>query len=115
MWYSLEHDGRGNKLIINEEEATTVRRIFQLYVDEGKSFWEISRILNSEWVRTKFDLLYKDTKSDRKKDDKFWYGACLGKIIEDEMYIGNYYYGKHTKKFDKNQEKRYLGKKPRDE
>ena len=115
MWYSLEHDGRGNKLIINEEEATTVRRIFQLYVDEGKSFWEISRILNSEWVRTKFDLLYKDTKSDRRKMTNFWYGACLGKIIEDEMYIGNYYYGKHTKKFDKKSGKDIWGKKPRDE
>jgi len=45
----------------------------------------------------------------------FWYGACLGKIIEDEMYIGNYYYGKHTKKFDKKSGKDIWGKKPRDE
>ncbi len=45
--------------------------------------------------------MFKGKETDRRKMTNFWYAGSLGKIIDDEMYVGNYYYGKHTKKFDK--------------
>lgn len=58
LGYIMEKDWRWNKLNVDEEESKIVKRLFHLYVNENKSFAEICKIFNSEWIQTKFDKFY---------------------------------------------------------
>ena len=68
LWYKLESDWKWHKLLIDEEESLTVKTIFNLYVNENKSMWEISNILNNiVWPKTKYDIVYNWRKTDKRK------------------------------------------------
>ncbi len=115
LWYNLENDWKWNKLSIDEEESKVVINMFNLYVNEKKSFWEICNIFNSQWIQTKFDKRFKWKETDRRKWSNHWYPWSLWKLISDEIYIWNYYYWKKWKRFDKKNWKEIEFIKPKNE
>lgn len=116
LWYIVEKDWRWNKLIIDDEESKIVKRLFHLYVNENKSFAEICKIFNSEWIQTKFDKFYKWRDTDKRRVAiNHWYPWSLWRLIWDEIYIWNYYYWKKWKKYDKKLWKDIDYIKPKDE
>lgn len=116
LGYIMEKDWRWNKLSIDEDEAKIVKRMFHLYVNENKSFAEICKIFNSEWIQTKFDKFYSWRDTDKRKIAiNHWYPWSLWRLIWDEIYIWNYYYGKKWKRYDKKLWKDVDYLKPRNE
>ena len=101
LGYRFERDSRGKKLIVDEEESKLVKRIFRLYVEERKTFWEISEMFNGEGIQTKYDKVFAETPGKRKKIPNHWYPTSLGSIITDETYIGKYFYGKNGYRYDR--------------
>ena len=71
-----------HKLIINEECAKTVRRIFELYLS-GKSPLEISYILTNDSIPTPSEMM------DMDKKNSVWHREVVTRILQNEMYIGN--------------------------
>lgn len=67
-------------LNINENEANVVRRIFDLYINSGQGANKITRILNSEGLRTKRNCK--------------WSQNAICRILENEIYIGKIVNGK---------------------
>ncbi|KXB07130.1 resolvase, partial [candidate division MSBL1 archaeon SCGC-AAA382C18] len=72
MGYDKDEDG---KLVVNEEEADLVRRIFVMYIDRH-SMPEVAFELNEEGIRT--------------KRDKEWSAWSVKKVLSNEIYIGEY-------------------------
>lgn len=78
------------RLVIDEEAAKTVRKIFSL-ASEGKGYKEIAEILDSEGIPTPLEHRNKKPKT------HLWSGATVGKILKNRMYLGNMVQGKTTK------------------
>lgn len=66
--------------VINEREAEVVRYIFHLYVNEGLGHRAISTRLMKEGYAP--------------RSGKYWSIALICRILTNEIYIGNYYFGK---------------------
>ncbi len=87
--YGYRH-GKKGKLIINQKEADTVKKMFYLRKSKRMSHTGIARVLNSEGIPTK------------KKDAK-WHSATVKKMLNNPIYKGllNYrgktYQGHHEK------------------
>ncbi len=67
-------------LSINEFEANTVRRIFELYINGGYGANKISQILNAEGVKTKRNCK--------------WTQNAISRILTNELYTGKIINGK---------------------
>ena len=81
----LGYDVKDERLVINEDEAETVREIFRQYA-YGKSYREIIKWLNDSGKRTKR-------------------GGCFGTnslhdLLKNEKYIGNIVYGRSERRPD---------------
>ena len=63
-----------NYLIINEDEAKIVKKIFDMYYNEGYGTQKIARELNKEGISTRFG--------------KKWSNTQITKIISNEVYKG---------------------------
>lgn len=82
-------------LIINEEEAEVVKRIFNLYND-GTGRAEICKILNREGIQTRFqksltsEIEYKKKNYLKTKtpDTYTWVAQTIHKILTNPIYIG---------------------------
>ncbi|MDE6589431.1 MAG: recombinase family protein, partial [Oscillospiraceae bacterium] len=89
-----------NRLIIDQEAAETVRRIFQLAAD-GKETKQIAMLLNRDTVPT--PMLYKRAAGCSRvtwpsvREDNFWTNRLVAKILRDERYIGKNIFGKRTR------------------
>ncbi len=70
----LGYDNIGKKLRINENEADTVRLIFNLYVNNGLGYSAIAEHLNNMGLRTKRDCIYRS--------------SSISYIIGNPVYIG---------------------------
>ncbi len=86
----------GHKLIIDEEAAVVVRRIFRLAI-EGYSDNYIAGILNSEGVLppNKHRLEQGVLKSGRYEDAKYWYKSTVRRITENRAYLGQLAQGRY--------------------
>lgn len=71
-----------HKLVINEECAKVVRKIFNLYL-EGNSPLQISYILINEKIPTPSQIM------NMEKQTTKWYPEVIRRILQNEMYIGN--------------------------
>ena len=67
-------------LEINRKEAAVIRRIFNMYVNEGYGGAKISTILNEEGIKT--------------KRDSAWSQNAVSRILKNEIYIGKIINGK---------------------
>jgi len=72
-----------HKLIINEECAKNVRRIFDMYL-EGKSTLQIAYTFNEEQIPTPSQSMGQEVKR-----TTLWRCDTVNKILKNEMYIGN--------------------------
>lgn len=88
------------KLIINQEEAKLVKRIFQLYADGFKSL-QICDLLNGEGIKSPYSLRLQESKARRKtkgiEDKKYkfydvdalnWLPSTLNRMVKNELYKG---------------------------
>jgi site-specific DNA recombinase len=88
--YESKHGGelkrerpRGFEIVINEEQAAVVRRIFSLYL-EGRSLGRIAEILNEEAV---------DPPRGSRTQKAFWRKGTLREMLRNEAYVGRWVYG----------------------
>ncbi|MDL2218503.1 recombinase family protein [Christensenellaceae bacterium OttesenSCG-928-M15] len=89
-----------NKLVIDEEAAVVVRRIFALAC-EGNTTSQIAAILNTENVPT--PLMYRKKKGKALRGNNsavtgLWYDKNVRKILLDERYTGTQVSGKTRRK-----------------
>ncbi len=78
---------RKNTIVVDEEAAATVRRIFSLAV-EGKTVTEIARLLNREKVPTPSRHLAR-YRSSRYKVYPDWTWSSVKNILENRIYTGD--------------------------
>lgn len=97
--YNYSYDK--NNLEINEDEATIIRKIFKLFVEDGLGCERIAKQLNIEQIE----------KNTPKSSELKWYKAFVLKIIRDESYTGIM----HTMKYKYTREPRKVTKTKRDE
>lgn len=80
-----------NQLLIDEEAADVVRLIFDLYLEHGSKA-EVARCLNSRGIPTPQEyaqgkgVSYKWKYQEEKKS---WRGSIVGRILKNQVYIGN--------------------------
>ena len=86
-----------DELLIDEDAATIVRRIFSLAV-EGHGPTDIARILTEEGVMTPAEYLETKAKGDRRKvrraDYSYWSNSTIIKILSSQDYLGHTVLGK---------------------
>ena len=78
----------GVKLVVNEPEAETVRRVFSLYA-KGLSFERIAKLLNSEGVPS--------PRPQRAHPAKPWGTSTIQKILHNDRYRGQLIWNKTRK------------------
>lgn len=78
--YGYDYDKATGDWIINQDEAVYVRKIFNMYLNEGYGCTKIANILNETGVKTK-----------RKGE---WANNTIRKIITNPVYIGTLIQGK---------------------
>ncbi len=81
--------GDGNKLIVNDEEAIVVRKIYQLSI-EGLSTRKIADKLNEEGIQTKRSKSKKGylTLYGSKQVQFYWRDATIHRILTNSLYAG---------------------------
>lgn len=82
-----------NRLVVDEEAAQVVRRIFSLYIG-GMGKLTIARKLNSEGIPNpttyKRQVLGQNyVNSNRLSETTYWTYSTIHKILKNEVYIGN--------------------------
>jgi hypothetical protein len=82
-------DPETRKLIINEQEALLVKRIFDEYIN-GTSTVEIAKKLNQENIRTKTTY----SKSGRKFGDSPFHKMHISALLNNIIYMGKVQYAK---------------------
>ena len=89
-----------HSLVIAEEEAEIIRKIFSLTV-EGYNSVEIAKMFNKERVRTPVEFKIEKGKTSRvPKGERFlWNSSTICQILRNEVYIGNIVQKKFTKDF----------------
>ncbi|MBO5570110.1 MAG: recombinase family protein [Clostridia bacterium] len=93
--YKLEHQGRTNKknqevrdLMIDEDEASVVREIFDLLTNHGYGTNRVAQYLNDKGIKTK-------------RGTSLWRGTSIRAIIDNPIYIGIYHMqGVQSEPFD---------------
>jgi len=86
-----------SKLLIDEEAAVVVRRIFHLVLDE-MSMYQICQVLNNESVPT--PAVYMNEKFGRrdahmeKNQNQYWTVGKIKRILDNEVYTGTLVAGK---------------------
>ncbi len=102
------------RMVIREDEANTIRRIFNMYAD-GKSTIEIRDILNSENIPTSYGTRIQEFKENRKrkglapkeykhfKDEEgfSWRPSAISKLLANELYKGHRVINFHKPQVDK--------------
>ena len=99
--YGYKND-ENKMMVIREDEAEVVRRIFNLYAN-GKSSIEICDILNTEKIPTANSTRIKEYKENRRKkglpekeynkfnneDELFWRPNMVTRMLNKELYTGH--------------------------
>lgn len=67
-------------LKVNPYEARIIRKMFDLYLNQGLGFFKIANFLNKEGIKTKRD--YK------------WHPYAVGKVLSNQLYMGRVINGK---------------------
>ena len=77
---------------VNEEEASLVRLVFQLYLTEGLTIVAIAKRFTLLRIPTVLDRRGKGPA--RRLAAGVWHPSCIREILNNESYIGTMYYGK---------------------
>lgn len=89
-----------HSLVIAEDEAEVVRKIFSLTV-EGYTSTQIARLFNENHVKTPAEFRIAKGQTARKpKGERFlWSSGAICRILKNEVYIGNVVQKKYEKDF----------------
>lgn len=110
--YDKDPDDK-NHLVINEEQAKVVRRIFKLSL-EGLSNFKIAQLLTNEKVKTPAQYYSFEWKSHYNLNYGLWHAKTIKDILTNRMYIGDLVQNKRVKvnykvkKIIKNNTKDYI-------
>ena len=87
-------------LVIAQDEAEVVRRIFSLTV-EGYTSVEIAKLFNETGVKTPIEFKIEKGRTSREpKGERFlWSTSTICQILRNEIYIGNIVQKKYTRDF----------------
>ena len=85
-----------NHLIINEEQALVVKRIFDMCL-EGLSFFKIARELTNEGVKTPAQYYSFKWKSNKTIKYGKWHSKTIRDILTNQMYIGDMVQNRRSK------------------
>lgn len=87
-----------HRLLVEEDEAEVVRRIFAMTL-EGQSSCEIARQFNREGVKTprQFRIEKGEITAEPKGGRFFWSPSGICKIVSNPVYIGDMIYGKYSR------------------
>lgn len=85
--YDIDPDNK-HHLIINEEQAAIVRRIFKM-CNEGLTFFKIAEILTKERVKTPAQFHNFRWRENYNYRLGVWHSSSVKMILTNEMYIGN--------------------------
>lgn len=102
-----------NHLVINQEQANVVKRIFAMCLD-GLSFFKIARQLTNERVKTPAQYYNFEWKSNYHLKYGQWHSKTIRDILTNRMYIGDMVQNKRrkvnykVKKVIKNNQKDYI-------
>lgn len=80
-----------NRIIIDEEAATIVHMVFEKYAEYGVKA-EVARYLNNQGIPTPQVYAMKkgyDYQWKYRGEKKLWNGSIIGRILRNELYIGN--------------------------
>lgn len=102
--YDFKRDpitGKKTKLVINEEEALIVKKIFNMYLNEGKGAYTIAKELKESNVKVKRPI--------NKEESTDWREETILGMLKNVKYIGDLKqrityttdFLEHTKKFNK--------------
>ena len=94
---------------INPKEAEVVKRIFKLYVNDGKTFTEICNILNSEKIPTKNKGKIMKKRNSREKYliNCVWQPKTIRNMLSNVNYIGKVRYGVNREKISLEEADKY--------
>lgn len=83
-------------LLIDDDEAAIVRRIFRMTAD-GYSSYEIARILNDEGIKTPIEYkMERGIASMKPKGGRFvWSGSTICQMLRNAVYVGDMVYNKY--------------------
>lgn len=96
--YGYEKDPNNhNRLVIDEEAANIVRRIFDMFLNQNFSLNKIAKVLNNEGVD--IPLEYKRKKGLKMKMpfktvNKIWSASSIKTILTNQMYVGDMVQGR---------------------
>lgn len=92
--------GDKHSLVVVEDEAEIVRRIFRMTA-EGMTSSQIAKAFNKEGVKTPIEFrLEKGKASRRAKGGRFaWQGSTICAILRNESYTGDMVHGKTYKEY----------------
>lgn len=87
-----------HQLLIAEDEAAVVRRIFNLAL-QGCSSGEIARLFNREGIKTPLQFRVEKGETGRrpKKGIFIWQTSTVCQILHNQVYVGDLVYGKTEK------------------
>jgi len=80
-----------NHIVIDEPAAAIVRMIFEKYAEYGVKA-EVARYLNQQGIPTPQVYAMKSGSTYQwkyKEEKKLWNGAIIGRILKNELYVGN--------------------------
>lgn len=90
------------KLVPYAPEAAVVRKIFQLYVIEGKSTYEITRILNQLCIPSPAESYERKPLNMDQKRRRIWIQSAVTGVLKNPACIGALAYGKTKQALHKN-------------
>jgi site-specific DNA recombinase len=97
----------GYKILIHEEQARIVVRIFEMYLD-GKSLLTIAKALNDEAVPP-------PRAASKKRAPKFWRKVTVYHMLKNRAYVGDWTFGKKRWRKDPTTRKRRYTLRPESE
>lgn len=85
----MKDENNRNKLIVNQDEAEIVKKIFQMY-DSGKTMGEIAKkLMNDKVYCASYNGFEKN-----KNGEYGWNCSTISKILKNKVYLGHIEYGK---------------------
>ncbi|TPG68558.1 recombinase family protein [Brevibacillus laterosporus] len=82
--YGYSYDKTHDILAINEEEEKAINKMVDYLLNQELSISEIAKKLSEEYVKAPLGNV--------------WYQSTISKILKNETYTGNFYYGKTESK-----------------
>ena len=84
----VQDPGNKNHLVVNVEQASVVKRIFDMSL-EGLSFYKIAKQLTNEGVKTPAQYYNFEWKSNYNLKYGEWHSKTIRDILTNQMYIGD--------------------------